>query len=242
MIAAVGAIAIIVISTFLSYKLTDLEVAKAQELMLEGQRDKIKVATDSMAKALSQAVADVSDEQGKVEIFRAMIKNIFFEKDRSGYYYIYQGTTNVAHPVKPELQGKDLYDLKGKDGVYSVRELAREAAAGGGYLPFVWDKPGKNEPVNKLGYATMIPGTSYWIGTGVYIDNVDDKADAIRREMMSETNRSMLIQTGTALVLFALLLLPMILILSRSIINPILKTRAAAQKIAAGDMDVSLVA
>jgi len=241
-IATFATLAIIGMSIYSSLELTDMEVAQAQDLMLEGQQEKIKVATDSMAVALSTAVADEPDEQGKIEIFRKMIKEVFFEEDSSGYYFIYRDTTNVAHPVKPALHGKDLNNLKGKDGVYSVRELARVAKSGGGFVHFTWDKPGKDSPMPKLGYSTMIPGTRYWIGTGVYVDNIEDKAADIRQEMVDENNRNILFQVGAAAVLFLLLLLPMSLVISRNIINPILKTKIAAQKIASGDLDVMLVA
>jgi len=241
-IATFATLAIIGMSIYSSLELTDMEVAQAQNLMLEGQQEKIKVATDSMAVALSTAVADEPDEQGKIEIFRKMIKEVFFEEDSSGYYFIYRDTTNVAHPVKPALHGKDLNNLKGKDGVYSVRELARVAKSGGGFVHFTWDKPGKDSPMPKLGYSTMIPGTRYWIGTGVYVDNIEDKAADIRQEMVDENNRNILFQVGAAAVLFLLLLLPMSLVISRNIINPILKTKIAAQKIASGDLDVMLVA
>ncbi|MBG0777268.1 MAG: cache domain-containing protein [Desulfovibrionaceae bacterium] len=241
-IACFVTVAIIGIGVFFSYKLTDLEVAKAQELMLEGQREKIRVATDSMAEALSKAVADAPDDAARIETIRRLIKDAFFEKDRSGYYYVYRGTTNVAHPVKPALQGKDLNDLKGKDGVYSVRELARKAQSGGGFVDFVWDKPGKDKPMPKLGYAAMIPGTPFWVGTGVYVDNIDERAAAIRREMMQTSNANVMIQVGAAVALILLLLLPFSLVVSRNIINPLRRTKQAAQQIASGDMNVVLEA
>ncbi len=55
---------------------------------------------------------------------------------------------------------------------FFVRELARSAQNGGGFVQYIFDKPGKGlQP--KLAYATMIPGTDMWIGTGVYIDNIE---------------------------------------------------------------------
>lgn len=240
-VATFATLAIIGVSIYSSFELTNMEVAQAQELMLQGQQEKIKVATDSVAQALSKAVADAPDEQAKITIFREVIKDAFFEDDSSGYYFIYQGTTNVAHPVKPGLHGKDLNNLKGKDGVFSVRELARVANSGGGFVNFTWDKPGKDSPMPKLGYATKIPGTRYWIGTGVYVDNIEDKAMEIRQEMMEKNYEHIMLQGGVAVLLFLLLLLPMSLVVSRNIINPILKTREAAQKIASGDLDVVII-
>ncbi|WP_419787468.1 methyl-accepting chemotaxis protein [Pseudodesulfovibrio sp.] len=55
-------VAIIGCSTFFSYRLSDVEVGEAQELMLQGQKDKIAVATESMAQALASAVNDIADQ------------------------------------------------------------------------------------------------------------------------------------------------------------------------------------
>ena len=171
-IAVLTAVATIAISLYGSLNQEEEQSSKTEKVMLDAQKTKIKVAVSSMANALASAVEGITDEQEKVERIRALIKNAFFEKDRSGYYFVYSGTVNVAHPVKSNLQGKDLSNLKGKDGVYSVRELARTAEAGGGFVHFTWSKPGVGDSVPKLGYAAMIPGTKYWIGTGVYIDNI----------------------------------------------------------------------
>jgi len=239
-IALFTTLAVVGLNVHTLSSLADSEADAAAELMLDGQKDKIKVATISMAQALGKAVADVPDEEQKLDIFRAMIKDAFFEKDSSGYYFIYQGTINVAHPVKPALHGKDLSDLKGKDGVYSVRELARAAESGGGFVNFTWDKPGADGPVAKLGYATMIPGTKYWIGTGVYIDNVQRKAAEIHDRMQDASMRAALVQGLAAAGLCLLVLLPLSLLISRNIINPIIKTKKAAQRIASGDFDTEL--
>ncbi|WP_320170523.1 methyl-accepting chemotaxis protein [Maridesulfovibrio sp.] len=239
-VAVVTTVIIILINIYSSYELADREVEKAQQLMLEGQKEKIKVATSAMAEALAKAVSGVSEDKEKIEIFRNMIKDAFFEQDSSGYFFVYEGTTNVAHPVKPSLHGKDLNNLKGKDGVYSVRELARAAESGGGFVHFTWDKPGKAEPMPKLGYAQMIPGTDFWIGTGVYIDNIDSRAAEIRQAMMDAGTRTILIQLGAAAALFLFLMLPMNMVVSRNIINPLVETKEAARKVAAGNLDMVL--
>jgi len=238
-ISLVSVVAVISSSAVYSYKITELEVAEAQGMMLQGQKEKIKVATESMAQALSKAIVDEPDETVRIDTLRKMIKDAFFEEDASGYYFIYRGTTSVAHPVKPALHGKDLNDLKGKDGVYSVRELARVAQSGGGFVRFTWDKPGKDEPMPKLGYATMIPGTDFWIGTGVYIDTIDEQALELRTKIEGHNFKGMMVQGGIAALLL-LLLLPLGLVVARNIINPIAETKRAAEKIASGDMDVVL--
>ncbi len=146
-IAIITSLITIGLSAYSSYELTELEAQKAQEIMLDAQKEKLKSAVSSMAAALSGAVASLDEEQEQLKLMRSMIKDAFYEEDLSGYYFIYKGTVNVAHPVKPSLHGKDLDNLVGKDGIYSVRELARAARNGGDFVHFTWDKPGYDKPM-----------------------------------------------------------------------------------------------
>ncbi len=240
-VSALSAGVIFAVGAYSSYSLAKAGADEARNDMLDGQRAKIKVATDVMAASLSKALAGLPDEAAKVSHLREAIKDAIFETDRSGYFFIYSGTTSVAHAVNPALHGKDLGDLKGADGVYSVRELARAAASGGGFVNFSWAKPGKGE-TPKIGYAAPIPDTPYWIGAGVYVDNVDEAAAAMAARMRETANRATLIDSLVFGVMFLVVLLPMSLVVSRGIVRPIRETTEAARRIASGDLDVHLEA
>nr|WP_321404014.1 methyl-accepting chemotaxis protein [uncultured Desulfobacter sp.] len=159
------------------------------------QKEKLKAVTHSMAVSIAQGMEKIEDEANRIEYIRHIIEPIRFEDDKSGYFYVYKGTVNVAHPINKKLIGKDLKDLKDPNGVYSIRELRKAAENGGGYCFFTWEKPGVGL-VLKLGYAEMIPGTQVWIGTGVYLDNIqaykDNTGEVIRKEVYA-----ILTQTGT---------------------------------------------
>ncbi len=159
-------------------RIEDLGVSQVQTQMLDLQKQKLQVATHSMALSLGQGLAGISGQDGRVEFIRRALDPIRLEADKSGYYFAYQGTVNVALPPKKEIQGKDLAETKDKNGVFYVRELAKAAAAGGGFVQYVFPKPEKGDQP-KLGYAEMIPGTDIWIGTGIYIDNIESAKQAI---------------------------------------------------------------
>jgi len=238
-VSALSAAVIFGVGAYSSYRLADAGAHEAQRVMLAGEKAKIQVATDSLASVLGKSLAGIADEPARVAFLRTAIKDAFFETDRSGYYFIYTGTTNVVHPVNPALQDKDLADLKGPDGVASVRELAKRADAGGGFVDFNWDKPGKGAQP-KIGYATMIPGTKYWIGTGVYVDNVDAAAAEIASSMQAVGNSMNLADGAVFAIMFLVVLLPMNLMVSRGVVRRICETTEAAKRIAAGDLDVHL--
>jgi len=217
----------------------ELGVRETQRIMLADQKDKLQVATHSMALSLAEILKGVSDEQARIDLIRQAVDPIRFEEDKSGYYFVYKGTVNVALPPNKANHGKDLGEAKDKNGIYFVRELAKGAAAGGGFVEYIFPKPNKGDQP-KLGYAEMIPGTEYWIGTGIYIDNIDEAKAAIRGAIEDVVRRMTTQIMAVVAAVFALVVLPLSWMLIRGIVLPIRAATAAASQVAGGDLDVVL--
>ncbi len=164
-----------------SNKARDIALQKTGQVMLDGQKEKIKVATHAMAVAISNMIKHVKSDDEKIEMIRKKLEGIRFEEDQSGYFFVNKGTVMIAH-IKASLLGKDLKDLKDKNGVYLIKELLEQANKGGGFVNYIWPKPGAGD-TPKLSYAEMIPGTDFWMGTGVYIDNVEATKKSISNDI-----------------------------------------------------------
>lgn len=210
-------------------------IENSQELMMNGQKQKLKVGTHSMAVAIGERISDLNSDSARKETIRDMVEDVRFESDKSGYYFVYEGTVNVALPTKKDLVGENLKDTKDKNGVYYVRELKEAAQNGGGFVEYVFPKPGQGiQP--KLSYAEMIPGTNTWIGTGIYIDNVEKEKQNIAAnlsELTSETFTRGLIIIGLVLIL---IVIPFALSIRRSILNPLKEAKDQVFKVAKGDL------
>lgn len=175
-----------------SNKVRDMALESTGQVMLEDQKAKLKVATHSIAVALGHAVESIADKETRIKILRKEISDIRFEEDKSGYFFIYNGTVIVAHPIKEALQGKDLKGVKDKNNVFFAKEMAKNAKAGGGFVEYIWEKPGAGD-TPKIAYSEMIPGTDYWIGAGVYLDNIDAYKSEMEKSINSQV-KSMIIQ------------------------------------------------
>jgi len=133
---------------------------------------KIAVAVvHSHAAMLGAVLKDISDEQERIGMVRTAIDSVRFYDDQSGYFYVYNyDCVNIAHATQKNLLGQNLYDYTDTKGKYVIRELSAMAQAGGGFVEFYWIKPGSTGEKRKLGYVEPIPGTDYFIGTGVYME------------------------------------------------------------------------
>lgn len=186
-------------------RLMEMGLQKTSDIMFIDQKDKLKVATHSMAKSVGNSIRNIESLEERVAQIETLIANIRFEEDQSGYYYVYSRTTNLVHPTSEAVRGKDLGDLQDKNGVFLIRELQQKANQGGGFVEYVWPKPGSEEAVPKLGYAEMIPGTDMWIGTGVYIDTIEKYISSIESDMQSKFSRSLTLMLSVSGLLFALI-------------------------------------
>ncbi len=206
-------------------------------IMLEGQKVKLQVATHTAAVTLGHAIEGM-DENEQIDTIRKLIDDIRFEDDKSGYYFVYNKTVCVALPPAKAKQGQDLGGAKDKDGVYFVRELMQAAQKGGSFVHYIFPKPPSNDDKPKLGYAEMIPGTQMWIGTGVYIDNIDTTVAAIRGDMNSQVRKDLLTM-GTSAGLIFLVIISIILMIAYGIVNRLNTVVENLTDIAEGEGDLT---
>ncbi len=150
--------------------------------------------------------------------------------DKVEYFWINDlNDLMVMHPIKPELDGKVLNQLKDKNGKLLFVEFNNMVKKNGaGFVDYLWPKPGSEDGVPKISYVKGFEPWGWVIGSGIYIDDVDAKfrTDAIK-----------LLLLGIAIGGFIAVSL---LLVSRNIIktlggDPSIAS-AVAKRIASGDL------
>ena len=98
----------------------------------------------------------------------------------TGYFWI--NDTNsviVTHPIKPELNGKDMVEYKDKGGKQIFKEFSIVAKNNGeGFVDYVWPKPGFEAPQLKVSFVKLFKPYNWVVGTGEYVDDVTSKMQA----------------------------------------------------------------
>jgi cytochrome c len=83
----------------------------------------------------------------------------------------------LMHPIKPELEGKSVLEMKSPDGTpifVEMNKLVQEK--GSGWYQYLWPRPGEKEASKKVSYVKLVKKgeKSYVIGCGVYDLNLAD--------------------------------------------------------------------
>jgi methyl-accepting chemotaxis protein len=81
------------------------------------------------------------------------------------------------HPVKPELDGKDVSNDADPNGKLLFIEFVKTVrASGAGYVDYLWPKPGSSVPVRKISYVKLFEPWGWVVGSGLYLDDLDAAA------------------------------------------------------------------
>lgn len=221
--------------------LGDKQVKDTQKSMMKDKRATLKNYVDitlTEVKALVDQATGVDDELKKTEVANH-IRNIVFGESKDGYIFIYKyDGENVVLGPKPELEGKNLYNLKDSNGVLLIEELINKAKKGGGYVEYIWQKPSKKMDVPKLSYAAPIEKFQWMVGTGFYIDDIDDKVTSIRVEV-EEGIKAAMLWIGIIAAGLITLVIFMSLYVSDKITKPLRATAIALDDISQGEGDLT---
>jgi PAS domain S-box-containing protein len=141
----------------------------------------------------------IQDEEDKIkhEVIER-IENINSSNDR----YIFVGTWKglvLAGPGK----GLSMWNISDANGVKIVQELIEKAKNGGGFVSYVTPKFKGQNPEPKISYSTSVPGWNWYVGTGVYIDFIEDEITR-EQEMLSKSTKEITLQVLMILCFFLL--------------------------------------
>jgi cytochrome c len=99
------------------------------------------------------ALAQIADSKGQ-----------FVLGERYIYALSIDGTM-LAHPIEPELTGKDLLDLRDSEGKAFVRRIVDTAKTKGyGFTDYMWRSPGSHDELHKTVFFERVDGIVFCSG------------------------------------------------------------------------------
>src|SRR3972149_4414425 len=115
----------------------------------------------------------LNEDQAKQSALAA-VKSLRYETNE--YFWINDLQPRIVmHPMKPELDGKDAGDMKDPNGKALFVEFVKVVRSqGGGFVDYLWPKPGADAPVPKVSSVKLYEPWGWVIGSGIYIDDVND--------------------------------------------------------------------
>jgi methyl-accepting chemotaxis protein len=150
------------------------ETESFKNKLMETKRQELKNYTGLAYSAVEQLYenADPYDQVSKLKAIQKL-RELHYGSD--GYIFVngYDGTA-LANRIQPSSEGKNLMNIQDPNGKYLFKELTQAAKNGGGFVTYLWHKASKGKNAEKLSYAIPLPKWNIYIGTGFYIDDIED--------------------------------------------------------------------
>ena len=212
--------------------------------MLEGYKTEIKsqveagIAIVSHYYELSQngSMTEAEAVNRAKETLRAMR----YREDDSGYLWIDDADYNlVMHPILPEQEGNNRYELEDQNGVMIIQEIMKAAQAGGGYNSFWFTKADGVTVAEKLAYSEKFEPWGWVITTGNYVDDMDAEMTATSANITSSFS-SLVVMIVIAVIVILALTVIVSLRYGRRICQPLKQLETMATSLSDGDMTTSI--
>ncbi|WP_372739719.1 methyl-accepting chemotaxis protein [Neptunomonas sp.] len=237
-------VAILVVMLVVKVKLQEMgehEVATIRSTMMSSKQETAKAFMD-MALSAVQPIVDNAFGPDDAEARKKaadILRSMTYGEKKDGYVFVYDYSgTNVVMRPKPSMEGENLISLKDANGLAIIKELIDQAQQGGGYLTYIWNKPSKNADVQKLSYALGIEKFGWMLGTGFYIDDIDDVVATTQQSIDSKMARTQLFIAAAGVVLLTFFVL-IALYIAGKVIQPLRDTAEALIDISRGEGDLT---
>ena len=156
---------------------TNESVESYETAMLDGYKTEIKSQVQSCIAVLQfyydlQTAGELSEDEAKKAACEA-IRSMRYRDDGSGYMWIdATDYTLIMHPILPDQEGDNRYDLTDQNGVKIIQNIITSAQAGGGYNEFYFTKADGVTVAPKLAYSELFEPWEWAVTTGNYTDDM----------------------------------------------------------------------
>lgn len=102
---------------------------------------------------------------------------------KDSYIFVIDSKGNdLVNPAFPNLEGRNLMNMKDSQNNEFIKEMFKLAnAKGSGWVNYMWPKPGENIPTQKTAYIEKVKFKDQWflVGSGVYLSDAPKAKNAI---------------------------------------------------------------
>ncbi|HDT6077205.1 TPA: cache domain-containing protein [Aeromonas veronii bv. veronii] len=213
---------------------SDLVVARENAIK---ERKALLSSYIMMAKTAVDAVYSLPDSPENRQKVKELLRPLRYSSD--GYFFVYdfEGNT-ILLPVRTELEGKNRWNDKDAKGKLLIQEILKSARQGDGFTEYWTAKPSIGRDAPKLAFTLVLDKYQWAIGTGFYIDDIDNELAALRAERESNMHASL--QSSVLVILLILgITLAATVIVGNRVTKPLADAVLALNDIANGDGDLT---
>lgn len=234
-----GGLGIFFLRQSMAESANEYEATKNQDYRTE-IKSQVQSAISLVQGFYDQAAAGgLTEEEAKRQALEA-VRSLRYRDDSSGYMWIDdEDYILLMHPILPEQEGDNRYDLTDQDGVKIIQNIMASADEGGGYNEFYFTKADGVTVAPKVAYSQKFEPWGWIITTGNYVDDMNEEI-AVTRARISQQFRQMIILFAVAVVAALLIAFFVSLFFGRRLTRGIQRVEGNLRKTAEGDLSYEI--
>nr|WP_321453819.1 methyl-accepting chemotaxis protein [uncultured Carboxylicivirga sp.] len=239
---AILALSISIPSTIINYRSQKNELAELEAMLRNNFDTEIQQQVQtviSLIKSYEELIEKDSVSISEAQFLAAhAVRKLRYGKD--GYFWIdTKEGVNVALLGRQDVEGKSRWDAQDANQTYFIREIINAAVSGDGFAEYWFPKAGTDIPLPKRSYSAYYEPFNWVIGTGNYIDDIDNVINTSRNQM-NENLKSGIILSSVIALITLIIFGVLSVFFGRKLTGSIISLSKSTQTIAKGDLSLQI--
>ncbi|MCD6152157.1 MAG: cache domain-containing protein, partial [Deltaproteobacteria bacterium] len=213
-----------------------------KKLGMEQEKEKLQNQVHLCLQSIKLYYDRSQNGDSVVEMKKQALKQVAAMRMKDGNYFWINDLVPrmVMHPIKPQLDGKDLSGFKDAKGKLLFNDFVDVCRSQGeGFVDYWWSKPGRQEPSPKLSFVKLFKPWGWVVGMGCYVDQLDavvrEQSSELKSSLNKTRNHALLISIAIGAMIVCLLIWLLRLLIGK----PLARTIAMVKEVAEGDGDLT---
>ena len=223
-------LAVALLGAFLVQVISGLQT---RHYLMEGRKQEIQYLVDNTVTLIDyyyQQKEVLGEDQAKQQAFAA-VRALRYDNGK-GYFWINDFSLQLLmHPLKPASEGKDMTNVRDGDGKLHWQGMrsAVQGADGAGFVDYSYKGPQFDAAVAKVSYVKAFKPWGLIVGTGVYVDDVEEQFFSIA----SQSTITFFLIVGLVMFFAA--------VIANSILTPLVAMVKNMGTAANGDLQIAIL-
>ncbi len=225
---------------------TSMAIEEYKTAMNDGYDAEIKSEVQSVIHVLNTEYGrvqsgEITEEEAK-ENAKEIVRGMRYREDESGYFWIdATDYTLVMHPILPDQEGNNRYELEDQNGVMIIQEIMKvcQSAEKGGFNEFYFTKADGVTVAPKVAYSQIFEPWGWVVSTGNYVDDMTVEMSQVENRIQAQFVK-MCILVAVSVVIMLVVALIVSAQFGKSICKPLVKIQELATRLAQGDLTTAV--
>lgn len=246
--AIIGLLMVLFMGFSISYSISSMQeinnriLQEEEENIYKDYDDNIRQQVEQVISLLESYKTDIESgiytkEEG-MKIAADKVRGLRYGEE--GYFWIDQSDGVNVVLLGNEIEGTNRLDTKDVTGFEMVKDFIQGAVAQGSYFSdYQYPKAGGTEPMPKRAYTQYYEPFDWVVGTGNYIDNIDNQITSSTKTADKFTNQKVTV-FFVACILFAVLTILILIATIYNITKPLNLVGNVLQSMSGGDFSIKI--